>query len=158
MIVFGRLLRRVGLDIAVDQMVDAVDAVARVGVARRDDVYFALRGVCVRRADERPLFEAAFNAFWQDLGERWGRRDLRALGEAREAVTIEIETVIAQTADESADDTDDADDSSDALPSSEIKTSSRVEAIRDLDFAALSDQELAEARVRAKKAVDDYCS
>jgi uncharacterized protein with von Willebrand factor type A (vWA) domain len=141
-VVFGRLLREVGLDVAVDQVADAVDAVTRVGVSRRGDVHDALQSVLVRRQAHVALFDAAFDAFWQDHAERWGRRDLRAIGEPRESIRLQIDTVLAET-----DDTDDAGDDADRpLPSSDLQTWSRVEALRDRDFADLSESELAEAR------------
>jgi uncharacterized protein with von Willebrand factor type A (vWA) domain len=142
-VVFGRLLRQVGLDVAVDQMADAVDAVRRIGVSRRSDVHDALQSVLVRRQAHLPLFNVAFDAFWQDHAERWGRRDLRAIGEPRESITLQIETVTAETG--AADDEPDG-DTAEPLPSSDVQTWSRVEALRDRDFADLSESELAEAR------------
>jgi uncharacterized protein with von Willebrand factor type A (vWA) domain len=142
-VVFGRLLRQVGLDVAVDQMADAVDAVRRIGVSRRSDVHDALQSVLVRRQAHLPLFNVAFDAFWQGHAERWGRRDLRAIGEPRESITLQIETVTAETG--AADDEPDG-DTAEPLPSSDVQTWSRVEALRDRDFADLSESELAEAR------------
>jgi uncharacterized protein with von Willebrand factor type A (vWA) domain len=142
-VVFGRLLRPVGLDVAVDQMADAVDAVTRVGVSRRSDVHDALQSVLVRRHAHLPLFNVAFDAFWQDHAERWGRRDLRAIGEPRESITLQIDTVLAET--DAADDDQDT-ETAQPLPTSDVQTWSRVEALRDRDFADLSASELAEAR------------
>ena len=103
LVVFGRLLRSVGMDVATSRLVTAVDALTRVGLARRDDVYHTLRTVLVTRRDDVALFDAAFAAFWQDHGERWGRRDLRAIGEPRSAVSLQIETVLPEL-DTTADD------------------------------------------------------
>ena len=47
-------------------MIDALRAVEAVGVARRDDFYWALHAVFVRRADQRPLFDEAFHVFWRN--------------------------------------------------------------------------------------------
>ena len=142
-VVFGRLLRQVGLDVAVDQMADAVDAVRRIGVSRRSDVHDALQSVLVRRQAHLPLFNVVFDAFWQDHAERWGRRDLRAIGEPRESIRLQIDTVTAETG--AADDEPDG-DTAEPLPSSDVQTWSRVEALRDRDLADLSESELAEAR------------
>src|SRR5262245_48837862 len=97
LVVFGRLLRSVGLDVATADTTTAIEAVQRVGLTRRDDVYHALRASLVRRRDDIPTFDAAFAAFWQDHGERWGRRDLRAIGEPRAGVSLQIEAVLPET-------------------------------------------------------------
>ena len=47
-------------------MLDALRAVEAVGVARRDDFYWTLHAVFVRRADQRPLFDEAFHVFWRN--------------------------------------------------------------------------------------------
>jgi uncharacterized protein with von Willebrand factor type A (vWA) domain len=112
-------------------------------VSRRSDVHDALQSVLVRRQAHLPLFNVAFDAFWQDHAERWGRRDLRAIGEPRESIRLQIDTVTAETG--AADDEPDG-DTAEPLPSSDVQTWSRIEALRDRDFADLSESELAEAR------------
>ena len=47
-------------------MLEALRAVEALGVARRDDFYWALHAVFVRRADQRPLFDEAFHVFWRN--------------------------------------------------------------------------------------------
>ncbi len=145
LVVFGRLLRSVGLDIATAETITAIDAVQRVGLSRRDDVYHALRASLVRRHDDIPVFDAAFAAFWQDHGERWGRRDLRAIGEPRAGVSIQIEAVLPET-DASAEEAEDETPSDRPLPVGELRTSSSAETLRDHDFADMTPSELADAR------------
>lgn len=145
LVVFGRLLRSVGLDIATAETITAIDAVQRVGLSRRDDVYHALRASLVRRHDDIPVFDAAFAAFWQDHGERWGRRDLRAIGEPRAGVSIQIEAVLPDT-DASAEEAEDETPSDRPLPVGEVRTSSPAETLRDHDFADMTPSELADAR------------
>lgn len=144
LIVFGRLLRTVGLDVATAEVSTALGALARVGVARRDDVYHALRAVCVRRHDDVPAFDAAFAAFWQDHGERWGRRDLRAIGEPRAGVSLQVEAVLPEL--DALPDDDGSREGERPLPAGELKTWSGAESLRDQDFADLTPSELAEAR------------
>ncbi|MGE3889929.1 MAG: VWA domain-containing protein, partial [Vicinamibacterales bacterium] len=144
LLVFGRLLRSLGLDVSGTQMSDAIQALLAVGLARRDDVRYALRALWVRRRDQLPVFDAAFDAFWQDHGERWGRRDLRAIGEPRTGISIQIETVLPEL-DETAGATD-AEDSERPLPEGEVQTWSAVEALRDRDLADMTPAELAQAR------------
>ena len=63
---FARTLRAAGLPIGSGAVLDAVRAIEAVGVARRDDFYWALHAVFVRRADQRPLFDEAFHVFWRN--------------------------------------------------------------------------------------------
>ena len=63
---FARTLRAAGLPIGSGAVLDALRAVETVGVARRDDFYWALHAVFVRRADQRPLFDEAFHVFWRN--------------------------------------------------------------------------------------------
>ena len=63
---FARTLRAAGLPVGSGAVLDALLAVEAVGVARRDDFYWALHAVFVRRADQRPLFDEAFHVFWRN--------------------------------------------------------------------------------------------
>ena len=63
---FARTLRAAGLPVGSGAVLDALRAVETVGVARRDDFYWALHAVFVRRADQRPLFDEAFHVFWRN--------------------------------------------------------------------------------------------
>ena len=63
---FARTLRAAGLPVGSGAVLDALRAVEAVGVARRDDFYWALHSVFVRRPDQRPLFDEAFHVFWRN--------------------------------------------------------------------------------------------
>ena len=63
---FARTLRAAGIPVGSGAVLDALRAVEAVGVARRDDFYWALHAVFVRRADQRPLFDEAFHVFWRN--------------------------------------------------------------------------------------------
>jgi uncharacterized protein with von Willebrand factor type A (vWA) domain len=63
---FGRALRSAGLPIGTGQLVDAARAVAAVGVASREDLYWALAACFVRRREELLLFAEAFDLFFRD--------------------------------------------------------------------------------------------
>ena len=63
---FARTLRAAGLPIGSGAVLDALRAVEATGVARRDDFYWALHAVFVRRAEQRPLFDEAFHVFWRN--------------------------------------------------------------------------------------------
>ena len=63
---FVRLLRQAGVRVGPGATLDALRAVEAVGVARRDDFYWALHAVLVSRRDEHEIFERAFELFWRD--------------------------------------------------------------------------------------------
>ena len=65
---FARTLRAGGLPVGSGAVLDALRAVEMVGVARRDDFYWALHAVFVRRAEQRQLFDEAFHVFWRNPG------------------------------------------------------------------------------------------
>jgi hypothetical protein len=65
---FARLLREAGLPIGTDRILDAVRTAAAVGIARREDFYWALHAALVSRRDQRELFDAAFRLFWREPG------------------------------------------------------------------------------------------
>lgn len=147
LLAFGRLLRTLGLDVSASQSRDALVAVAAVGVGRRSDVRQALRATLVSRAADLPIFDAAFDAFWKDHGERWGRRDLRSLGDPHGTTTLQVDVVVPETdaADAAAVAAEDAGEPRE-LPSGEIQTWSGAEALRDQDFAEVTPGELEQVR------------
>jgi uncharacterized protein with von Willebrand factor type A (vWA) domain len=63
---FARTLRAAGLHVGPGRAQGAVTAAAEVGVASREDFYWALHASLVSRADERPLFDEAFRLFWRE--------------------------------------------------------------------------------------------
>lgn len=63
---FARTLRAAGLPVGTGQVIDAVRAVARAGIVRREDVYWALRAVLVKRQSEMRLFEQAFHLYFRN--------------------------------------------------------------------------------------------
>ena len=62
---FTRLLGALGLDVRAGRAVDVVEAIDRVGVARKHDFYFALRCLLVHRPQDIPVFDEAFRVFWR---------------------------------------------------------------------------------------------
>ncbi len=62
---FGRLLRRVGLDVDPGQTATFLRALTLLGLGERRDVRVAGRTIFVRRAEDQPLYDAAFDLFWR---------------------------------------------------------------------------------------------
>ena len=65
LLVFGRLLRRLGLDVHVGRMLDVTEALQHVDLGNRDDVYHTCRTLLVHRHDDLAIFDRAFEAFWR---------------------------------------------------------------------------------------------
>ena len=63
---FGRVLRRAGLPIGPGQIIEAIRAVAQVGLGNRVDFYWTLHSVFVNRRDQRDIFDQAFHIFWRN--------------------------------------------------------------------------------------------
>ncbi|MGE4218121.1 MAG: VWA domain-containing protein [Alphaproteobacteria bacterium] len=63
---FARALRSAGLPIGPGRVLDAIHAVERAGIERRDDFYWTLHAVFVDRRDQRELFDQAFHVFWRN--------------------------------------------------------------------------------------------
>lgn len=62
---FARALRVAGLPIGPDRVIEALRAVELSGVHRRDDFYWTLHAVFVKRHENSPIFDEAFRLFWQ---------------------------------------------------------------------------------------------
>ena len=61
---FGRLLRVMGVETSLRQMLDLVEALQYVSIANRLDFYFAARAVLVMRREDLLAFDQAFAIFW----------------------------------------------------------------------------------------------
>lgn len=65
---FARTLRKAGLPVGPASVVDAVRAVETSGIRSRDDLYWTLHAVFVRKREHRVLFDEAFRIYWQSRG------------------------------------------------------------------------------------------
>ena len=70
LLLFGRLLKTLGLDISPGRMIDLVDALEYVEIGRKSDFYFTTRSLLVHRHEDLPLFDQAFNLFWRKPDEK----------------------------------------------------------------------------------------
>lgn len=69
---FARTLRRAGLPVGPSSVVEAVKAVEVGGIGSKDDLYWALHAIFVKRHDHSAVFHEAFNLFFRkrDLIEK----------------------------------------------------------------------------------------
>jgi hypothetical protein len=142
LIVFGRLLRRAGIDVHVGRMIDVTDALQHVDLGSRDEVYHTCRALLVHRHDQLVVFDRAFEMFWRahggvstsvkgaprpgDLNRGHGQSEWSAFG-----------------------DIDSADDS--ASSPQVLQTWSDVGVLADKDFGEFTAEEITGARVALER-------
>jgi uncharacterized protein with von Willebrand factor type A (vWA) domain len=144
---FGRTLRRLGLDVHTGRMLDVLEALASVDLARRDDVFHVCRALLVHRHEDLEAFDRAFDAFWNSAFEPAGGDAAEAESETapREAPrggpepTGLLET---QTDPEAAGAGEDEID---------VPAWSDAESLAQKDFAEFSERELAAARAAIER-------
>jgi uncharacterized protein with von Willebrand factor type A (vWA) domain len=64
LLVFGRLLRALGLDVHMGRMLDVLKALQHVDIAVRDEVFHTCRALLVHRREDLRTFDRAFEIFW----------------------------------------------------------------------------------------------
>ncbi len=62
---FGRVLREAGLPVGPGLVLDALDAALAGPLRKRDDFYWTLHAVFVKRREHKELFDQAFHVFWK---------------------------------------------------------------------------------------------
>lgn len=139
-ILFGRLLRRLGLPVTPTQLVDLLAALEHIDIRRREDFKSAARAVLVCRQEHLALFDLAFGLFWQarQRGEL-ASLDMGALRKRAPAEQTQQQSRTLGLA------------SGNGEPSDEIVLDltlaySAEEVLRQRDFARLNDDELAAVR------------
>jgi hypothetical protein len=65
LILFGRLLRALGMDVNPGRMIDLVQALDFVEIGRKADFFYTARSLLVHDQDDLPLFDQAFDLFWR---------------------------------------------------------------------------------------------
>src|SRR3954454_3525782 len=62
---FARVLREAGLPVGPGHVLDALDAAQSGSLRERDDFYWTLHAVFVKRREHKELFDQAFHVFWK---------------------------------------------------------------------------------------------
>jgi len=65
---FGRTLRNAGLPVGPAAVIDAIRAVETAGIRSREDFYWTLHSIFVKKREHRPVFDEAFRVFWRSRG------------------------------------------------------------------------------------------
>jgi hypothetical protein len=142
LLLFGRVLRGLGLDGSPARMLDLAVALGHLDLGRKRDVYHALRALVVRRREEIAAFDEAFEVFWRKPAAGMTTLDLRAMGERRRFRRPRFDPPPPRG--------DAAEEVADAPPATEAPPTLRAtlgwspaEVLRHKDFAAMTAGELA---------------
>ncbi len=63
---FARALRKAGVPVGPDRVMDGLRALEFAGIENRDDFYWALASVFLSRREQFELFDQAFRLFWRE--------------------------------------------------------------------------------------------
>lgn len=140
MVLFGRLLRAVGLDVTPTQIFDLVQGLQYIDIGRRQDFKDTARTILVSRHEQISLFDRAFDLFWQAREkDALNQMDLGDL--LRKPPQADHELVPQDSQNEGSGDGDSPEPEPDT-----VFTYSAREALRHKDFADLTPEELAEVK------------
>jgi uncharacterized protein with von Willebrand factor type A (vWA) domain len=64
LLLFTHTLRRAGLTVSTGQGIEAAQALELIDLASRDQVYYAMRSLLLKRKEDIPVFDVIFNRFW----------------------------------------------------------------------------------------------
>jgi uncharacterized protein with von Willebrand factor type A (vWA) domain len=133
-VAFARILRGAGLDVPLDSVIVFVSALSQLGLENRNDVYWAAHSTLVRRHEDTPIFDRAFAVFW----------DQRI---AIETSSAQAETVSMTLLVDDENEQDENDETAEPIDEENTITLrfSRIETLREKDFALYDDSELREA-------------
>ena len=65
LLLFGRLLHGLGLEVNPGRMIDVQEALQHIHIGHKHDFFYTLRSFLVKRREDLALFDAAFELFWR---------------------------------------------------------------------------------------------
>ena len=139
LLTFGRLLRRVGIDVQPARMLDVVEALRHVDLSSRDEVHAACRALLIHRPEQLALFDRAFAEFWRRQHETGTQMHAQSDERCKAATAIDQVVLLEDAAT--------ANDDVGPEPERGIKTWSDRSGLADKDFAAFTPEEIDEARI-----------
>jgi len=149
LVVFGRLLRRLGIDVHTGRLVDVTEALQHVDLGSRDEVYHTCRALLVYRHEDLPIFDRAFEAFWMGRGVPVGSALTAAIRDNQLARTEAERDAGSQRQDPAYDVNADGV----AVEEVAMPTWSDTAALADKDFAEFTPDEVAIARLALEQLV-----
>ena len=144
LVLFGDVLRGLGLDVGAGNMLDLVRAIEFAPMGRKHDFKQAARCILVHRKQDLPLFDEAFDVFWRKPSTGETTMDLRSMGEQRRFRKPQVgPPPPGQPGDP---ETGPEDDGSDVDRVDLTQTYSVREVLREKDFAQFTTREMQDAR------------
>lgn len=143
LVLFGRVLRGLGLDVNPGRMIDLARALRHVQIGVRSDVYHASRSLLVHRRDDIPLFDEAFEMFWQKPLAEWSRVEIkgRRIRRAKPEPLVVPPSIGAPSSKKPL-----GEDAQERTVVEVTKTYSAREELRDRDFSQLTETEVDDVR------------
>ncbi len=145
LLLFGRVLKGLGIPVTTTRMVEVGATLRWLNLARKADVQSAMRTMLVTRQADLALFDAGFTQFWRppESGE-WTTLDVRSMGETRRQKKLQFLPPLDASPDDAT--------SGEPAPIDPkliaiVPTYSDQELLRYKDFAEMTPQEIAQARV-----------
>jgi len=142
LLIFGRILRRAGIDVHPARLLDVIEALGHVNLGARDEVHHTCRALLVHRQEQIAIFDRAFAAFWREHPEAEPRSDPRP-DQSRDSA-VETEAVLPPDEFGARSGADEAEGNATTTKSG-LKTWSDLGGLADKDFAAFTTDEMAEA-------------
>jgi uncharacterized protein with von Willebrand factor type A (vWA) domain len=133
-VAFGRVLRGAGLKVPLGSVLTFVDALGRLHLDDRTQVYWAGRSTLVRNPEDIPLYDRSFEVFWGSL---------RSLDHTEPEPPITITLAVDDDGDEGDDDPGEAEANDE--PQITLRFSA-MEVLRHKDFASYDADELRTAQ------------
>ena len=142
LLIFGRILRRAGIDVHPGRLLDVIEALGHVDIGARDEVYHTCRALLVHRHEQIAIFERAFAAFWREHHDAEVRNDSRP-DESR-ASSVVIEELLALDSPAATSGVNEPEGET-SVPQRGLRAWSDIGGLADKDFAAFTTDEIAEA-------------
>ncbi len=143
LLLFGRLLRGLGLDVNPGRMIDLVEALDYIDLRRRSDFYYAARSLLVHRHEDIVLFDQAFQMFWRDPDGAWMEVDWSGPGSLPSPNRPALMPPPLRAPDLPAAKNSEGESAGEAPPVVEVTfTYSAREVLRRKDFAEVTGEEL----------------
>jgi uncharacterized protein with von Willebrand factor type A (vWA) domain len=146
LLVFGRLLRRVGFDVPIGAVLDLTEALRHVDLNSRDEVFHACRTLLVQRHDQLAAFNELFDAFWRDHANPFAMQ-LNKVRDARTGAARASTAAGLLPPEES----DSPDKRRDQPVERVVQTWSEVGGLAHKDFAEFSPEEMSRARTALER-------
>lgn len=142
LILFGRLLRGLGLAVNMARVMDVAQALEFVNIGQRADFFYTLRSLMVHRKEDLPIFDQAFKLFWRKyIDEGQAIQFPRAHIRKRNKPVVKAPSLKEQS------DNSNSQPNPNQPPIIEVTmTYSEAEILRSKDFAEMSAEELAEVK------------